>query len=277
MFLYKIEAAVSVMHIEQAIKKLLDRFFKEYNLPMPRIKIANNVASRWLGRCGYTPSVDKFNTTMEIQKRITNDEKTLDRILAHELIHHLNFIEKYAHPEHGEDNWKKYSQMKRIGFSDDPHGKQFKEWADKINMVMGKDYVTEKSDETYAVEIDKDFFVLLYPISKEKIGWAWTVRPSDEQKNVIKQKIMEGAKLFTARDSKFTSGAKIKKYGGFSVPTKTEFKEQLKEMYTSGKQAQPAWINTPMPLGLKDAEKFKSHYGKDLQEILKKDPLGILK
>lgn len=283
MFLYKVEAAVSVMEVEKSVKKFLDKFFKEYNLPVPRIKIVNNVGSKWLGRCGYNPGIDKNNSILEVQKRITGNENTLDRIIAHELIHHLDFMSKFAHPEHGDENWKKLNQMRRLGFSDDPHGKFFKEWAAKINAVMGKDYVTEKSDETYVVESDKDFFVLLYPLNKDlqKIGWAWTVRPSTDQQQVIKQKILEGAKLFLARDEKFTQGAKIKKYGGFSIPTKKEFQDQLKDMYTSGKSAEPAWLKTPMlthnnpPSSY--SEKFKAHYNKDLKDILDKDPLGVLK
>jgi predicted SprT family Zn-dependent metalloprotease len=278
MFLFKVEAAVSVMQVEHSIKKFLDKFFKEYNLPMPRIKIVNNVGSRWLGRDSYSPRVDKNNTVMEIQKRITGDEKTLDRVIAHELIHHYSFLVNFAHPEHGEDNWKKAAQKSRLGFKEDAHGKEFKEWADKINAVMGKDYVTEKSDESFVIESDKDFFILLSPVNKDlgKIGWAWTVRPSEEQKNVIKQKIMEGSKLFTSRDEKFTAGVKIKKYGGISVPIKKELQDELKEMYKSGKTAQPSWLTAPMSVS-KDAEKFKSHYGKDLENILKNDPLGVLK
>ena len=246
MFLYKVEAAVSVMQVEASIRKFLDRFFKEYNLPMPRIKIVNNVGSRWLGRDSYSPSVDKNNTTMEIQKRITGDEKTLDRVIAHELIHHWDFLTKFGHPEHGDDNWKKSHQMQRLGFSDDPHGKQFRDWADKINMVMGKDYVSEKSDETYTTTLDKDFFLLLYPLSKtstEKIGWSWCVRPSDEQKQVIRQRLTEGGRLFLSRDERYTQGAKIKKYGGFSVPTKKDLQDKVKELFTSGQQTKPTWLS----------------------------------
>ena len=235
MFLYKVECAVSVVHVEEVVKKFLNRFFKEYNLPMPRIKIVNNVGSKWLGRDSYIPKVDKSNTTLEIQKRITEDEKTLDRVVLHELIHHKDFIEKFTHPEHGESNYKKTAQLHKLGIKDDGHGKEFKEWADKINMVMGKDFVTEKSSDDYVITTNKEFFVLIYPVNKEKLGWAWTARPSPEQKEVIKEKITEGARLFTTKDAMFAKGAKLKKYGGWSIPREAD-KDKVKELYMSGKQ-----------------------------------------
>jgi len=278
MFLYKIEAAVSVMHVETSIKKFLDKFFKEYNLPMPRIKIVNRMTAGWLGRDVYEPRIDKNNTTMEIQKSITNDEKTLDRVIAHELIHHKDFITRYGHPEQGKENWDKHLTHRRLGFKSDGHGKEFQEWAAKINAVMGKDYVTEKSDTSYVVEITKDYFLLIMPTSKgaEQYGWAWALKPSTEQKSVIQNKIMEGGRLFMSRDERWMSGAKIKKYGGMSVPTKEDGKSALKDLYNSGKDIKPNW---PAPISkVSDFHtKMSQHYGKDMKEILEKDPLGVLK
>ena len=113
MFLYRVEAAISVMQVETSVKKYLDKFFKEYNLPIPRIKIVDSMTAKWLGRDVYDPKVDKSNTTMEIQKSILNDEKTLDRVLCHELIHHWDFVTKFGHPDTGEETWKRHNEGKK--------------------------------------------------------------------------------------------------------------------------------------------------------------------
>jgi len=280
MFLYRVEAAISVMQVETSVKKYLDKFFKEYNLPVPRIKIVNRMTAGWLGRDVYAPRIDKANTTLEIQKSITNDEKTLDRVICHELIHHWDFLSKFAHPEQGKENWDKHVTHKRLGFKSDGHGKEFQEWAAKINAVMGKDYVTEKSDTSYVVEITKDYFLLIMPINKSaqgQHGWAWALKPSTDQKAIIQQKIREdGGRLFMSRDERWLSGAKIKKYGGMSVPTKEDGKKALKELYDSGKDIKPNW---PSPISkVSDFhKKMVNHYGTEMKDILDKDPLGVLR
>ena len=237
MFLKKVEAAVSVMHVEEAIKKFLDKFFKEYSLPMPRIKIVNNVGSKWLGRCEYKPSVDPNNTTIQIQKRVTEDEKSLDRIIAHEIIHHWEFITRFTDPKTGAQERAKL----KLGLSRGGHGKDFYAWADKINSVYGKDYVTERSDESYVTTLEKDYFLLIVPADrfgyKGKLGWAWCTRPTEEMKQAIERRIIEnGAKLFKSKDDYFTKGAKIKKYGGISISSDASSQEKLQEIFKNGKE-----------------------------------------
>ena len=277
MFLLKVESAVSTSRIETIIKSYLNQFFKEYNLPMPRIKIVDRMTAGWLGRDVYNRQVDKNNTTMEIQKSITNDEKTLDRVIAHELIHHFTFLNNFAHPEKGEENWKSHVTKVKIGFKPDGHGKEFQEWAAKINAVKGADYVTEKSDASYVSEVTKDYYLLIVPLAKsaDKFGWMWSVRPSTEQKLVIQQKIMEGAKLLLSRDERFMTGARIKKYGGVSVPRDAETKKKLQDLFESGKDIKPNWQVTPKESTYHS--KMLNHYGKDMADILKNDPLGVLK
>lgn len=240
MFLQRVEAAVSVMHVERSVRKFLDKFFKEYDLPMPRIKIVNSITAHWLGRTSYTPRVDKNNTLLEIQKSITGDEKTLDRVIAHELIHHWQFITNFVHTGN-DDAWKNYQVRKKYGFKEEGHGKDFHEWAAKINAVMGKDYVTEKSDMSYVSEIDKEYFILITPLTSEKFGWSWTVRPSQEQKLAIQNKIMDKSKLFTTKDQRFLSGQRIKKYGAISVPRDKDTMEKLKNLYNSSQNIVPNW------------------------------------
>lgn len=269
---------MSAVQIEGLIKHLLTKFFSEIQLPMPIVKIVNNAVPKWLGRCVYTHNANENRSVIEIQKSIVNDEKTLDRVLCHELIHAVDFYKQYGHPEQGKENWDKHLTHRRLGFKSDGHGKEFQEWAAKINAVMGKDYVTEKSDTSYVVEVTKDYFLLIMPTSKgaEQYGWAWALKPSTEQKSVIQNKIMEGGRLFMSRDERWMSGAKIKKYGGMSVPTKEDGKNALKDLYNSGKDIKPNWPQTITKVS-DFHNKMKSHYGPEMEHILKNDPLGVLK
>jgi len=279
-FLTKVEAAVSVMHVEAAIRKFLDRFFKEYNLPMPRIKIVNQITSTWLGRTLYSRKVDLNNTTIEIQKRVTTDEKSLDRVIAHELIHHWEFLTKYGHPDVGEEIWKKMQAMRKYGIKPESHGKDFYDWAEKINSVMGKDYVTKESDMSYVTEIDKDFYVIILPATSGKFSYAWMVRPSkDQQIQAQKMMIEQKAKLFLTRDSRFTNGFKVKKYGPTGVPRDEDLQKTLKQMYETGKPVVPTWnkLITKISDFKEHHDKMVNHYGKDMENILKNDPLGVLK
>lgn len=279
MFLYKIEAAMSAVQIEGLIKHLLTKFFSEIQLPMPIVKIVNNAVPKWLGRCVYTHNANENRSVIEIQKSIVNDEKTLDRVLCHELIHAVDFYKQYGHPEQGQENWDKHVTHKRLGFTSDGHGQVFQEWAAKINAVMGKDYVTKESDASYVVEVTKEFFILVMPTSKnsEQYCYAWALKPSADQKAVIQQKMREeNARLFMSKDERWTHGVKVKKYSGLSVPKDEPSKKKLKDLYHSGEGIKPNW---PAPIAkISDFhKKMIDHYGTEMKDILDKDPLGVLK
>lgn len=277
MYSHKIEAAVSVMHVETSVKKYLDKFFKEYNLPVPRIKIVNSTTAKWLGRDIYDPKVDKNNTTIEIQKSITNDERTLDRVICHELIHHFVFVTKFGHPETGDEAWNQHNEANKLGFTADGHGVEFQKWADKINAVMGKDYVTKESDTSYVVDFTKEYFLLIMPTSKnsENYMYAWSLKPTSDQKEVILQKMRdENARLFMSKDERWTHGVKIKKYRPLSVPRDEPSKKKLKDLYHSGSGLKPNW---PAPISkLSDFhKKMVDHYGKDMKDLLEKKGINI--
>ncbi len=224
MFLIKVHAAVSVLHVEQSLKKILTKFFNKYKLPVPRIKIVDSSAN-WLGRTTFDPKIDKSNSTIEIQKRITEDEKSLDRVIAHELIHHWQFM---TYP----------SDEVKHSYKDthDGHGVDFHTWAQKINSVMGKDYVTEVSDTTYVEQIGKDYYLLIVPINKTTFGWAWSPLLTAEQKQVVNIQVANNARLFLSKDSRFLCGVKIKKDSKLSVPREKELMAELKNIYFTKKQ-----------------------------------------
>jgi len=242
MFLTRVEAAVSVMQVEASIRKIMKKFFGEYDLPMPRIKISNAITSKDLGQCRYVRG--DHTTLITIQKKIVDDGRTLDRILTHELVHHWEFLVLEQWRGKQPPDSKIARALQRYPNSRQSHGKPFLDWAAKINTVMGKDYVSVVSDSTYVISLDKDYFVLISPSPayNNRLMWSWAVRPSATQWQIIKFRIGEyKSKLFKTRDDRFMGGPRIKKGGVMAVPhTASEegkaMEAVLQEMYKSGKE-----------------------------------------
>ena len=62
--------------VKAVLHRLLDRFFREEKLPVPLIKVRDNIKSGWLGRTSWLRN-DPGNTTIEIQRSILDDLKTI--------------------------------------------------------------------------------------------------------------------------------------------------------------------------------------------------------
>jgi hypothetical protein len=215
-FKRKVQAAyivvVADVDVASRARKWLDKFFPEYSLPTPTIKLVRHTDPKWNGRTTYS-SKDPSTTTIELQKRILGDERSLDRVLVHELIHHVDFIVNK-------------------GGEGDAHGKFFKEQAERINAIMGEGYVTETSDASIVAE-DKlvDFYVLITPAyNKKGYMFAKALQPSPKQKKYIDQEVARGAKVVKSRDRKFLGRtADIGK--GWSVPKDDDWQDLLKRLY----------------------------------------------
>jgi hypothetical protein len=196
----------------------LRKYFRLSDISIPNFKIVNNPKSPWLGKCTYD-SKSPNTTTILVQKNILNDDKTRRRILLHELIHHVDFMQNKG----------------KINRSHKGHGEFFKRWATKINSIEGPHFVSEKSDITYIEEADQEFFVLILPIKSRQFGYAWTLRPNKEQKDVIQQALLQDGRLFKTKELRWTRGAKLGKDGRFSIPA-LEGQKELREIYEHGKR-----------------------------------------
>lgn len=229
----------SVGKVKGIVKEVQDKFFSEHNLPMPEIKIRDYTNVQWLGReiIRLKPLTGEILLhQLEIQKGIINDEETLKRVITHEMIHLWQNVTTDP---------KKLYTMHKLGLSNEGHGSEFRQYAEKINAIMGKDYVTENSDETYKVESTKEYYILIQPhtLSGEHrgYGWTWAARPSVAQKEMIKERQQEkNAKLFKIKEPRWLSGAPIKKYGGYSLPRAglnwEKDNKELEQIYNSGKE-----------------------------------------
>jgi len=90
----------------------------------PSIELRNNPRVDWVGRSdshagrpGHPPA-----TTIELQKRLFENDRFLERVIAHEMVHHRNYL---------------------AATEDEKHGAAFREGAARINAIMGPDFVVE--------------------------------------------------------------------------------------------------------------------------------------
>ena len=130
------------------------------------------VGSKWLGRSSWS-SKRPHTTLLELQQSILGDDRTLERVIAHEMIHHRDALAI-------SDN---EMALMRVGIKPESHGASFHEGAARINAVMGPGFVTTVSDKEYVhAPSHKKFLVLITPLSKDRLGWAWAARLGPEAK-----------------------------------------------------------------------------------------------
>lgn len=219
-FLKRLEQALALAHttttLQTLAKKLLKKYFRDLGpLPTPTFKIENNPKSRWLGRCEFNPKKPD-TTSIKIQRSILGDERTVRRVLAHELIHHVTFLKDPASAR-----------------TDKGHGALFQKLAAKINAIEGPNFVGKKSDETYVEQVDQDFYLLVQPIKPGTLGYGWAQRLSSEQKKLVTRYLKAGGRLFKSKDKRWTNGTTISE--SFSIP-RAAGQKLLKDIFDHGKR-----------------------------------------
>jgi hypothetical protein len=186
---------------------------------LPKIVVRNNLGSRWLGRLLWRHG---HQNVMEIQTSALVDEHTLERIVAHEMAHHVEFLEIT------EEDLARI----RIGIRPPEHGARWKELAHQINSAVGdSNFITETSDQAYVLAPEsKPYVILVAPIMSGSLGYAIGVRLSPKMQAYADRYIAnhEG-KLIKTTDPKWTNGPRIG--DGFAMPRDPEGKEKLKTLY----------------------------------------------
>jgi hypothetical protein len=211
-----------------AIEKLIDKHMGILGIrgmATPIIQLRDNVGSQWLGRTVYAPHKLPDTTTIQIQKNILSFPSTLERVVAHEIVHHRDFLKLTPNEK----------QLIKLGIKPSGHGPNFREGAAKINAVMGPDYVTVKSDQTYEIQqnTSREFYVFIRPAYGDNLGWSWASRISDDMKALISKN--SAGRLVKSSDPRWTVGVKLKRFGGMSLP-KGESEILLRQIYESAPQ-----------------------------------------
>ena len=120
----------------------------------------------------------------------------------------------------------------RLGIRPPEHGGKFRRLAEKVNDIMGPDFVTEKSDQSYALKNVKPFFVLVMPLHGGlRFGYAWAVRMTPNARSYAEKQAAAGGILVQTTDTRWAQGAKLGERRGISVPSSEADQAALKSMY----------------------------------------------
>lgn len=200
--------------------------------PAPRVSIVPpSVNRRWRGRCVWSPKAPE-STRLEVDQVVTGDARTLERIVAHETIHHTVFLTSKPILIPG----------RRALFPDGAHGPRFRAGAAKINAKMGPDFVTVTCGEELGhvfAPLERDLFVLVKPVGKS-FAWAWAAALSPKAECYCSKQIrFDGARLFRVRDRRFIGRAGTKIRHGFGLPRDPALVRELAALYHSGKEIDP--------------------------------------
>lgn len=221
--------------VAEKLDALIEKYMRILNIKgaKPAVRLRDNLGSRWLGRDIWRGS-EPTTTVMELQRSLLADDRELERVIAHEMVHHRDFLALSGSE----------IAMLRLGIRTPGHGDSFLRGAAIINAEMGNDFVTVKSD--YApISTGKKFYMLIAPIPGDRLGYAWGQRPSQRGMMWIQNKVAAGAKLIETTDISWTNGVRIGDKGLLSVPTKPDRAAALRDLYDNApplavRAAQPA-------------------------------------
>lgn len=197
----------------------------------PEIEIHNNLGSKWLGRCVF--NINRPTTTLiELQAKLFEDPRTLERVFAHEMCHHREAL--LLSPNDIARIARGYRQVLH-------HGDVFWEGSRIVNSVMGADFTIRTSDKNFVyAKNEKKFYVLIGPVPRKErsyewikqgvvvvrdleentiddLCWAWATRLTpqiSEQIEIVKAK---GGRLVMTSDERWANGPKIRLHGGMAV------------------------------------------------------------
>ena len=183
---------------------------------LPEFAIRDNLTSRWLGQYVHKPGQPN---RIQIQKRLLHDDRSLERIIAHEMAHHADI----TGPGHQYDRITK------------GHGPRWQSFADKINRVMGVDFVTVVSDASYVLAPEtKPYLLLIMRLSGGRIGYTVAMRLSGRMEQYLERHVIffpeMKHKIMTSRDPRWSEGRPI---GGRKVnlPRTPEEARDLEKLF----------------------------------------------
>ena len=183
----------------------------EGGLPTPELKVVNHTRPRWGGLCRW--ELGQPNTTIEIQKAVTADERSFRRILAHELCHHEQYLVHWS--GFTPQNFKFMTRL------EGGHGRVFRQIMDRWNAKHGKDFVTVTSDKDILQEYeDKPFFVFMQRYFGGRPMWQASLCLTDRQLRYISGKRQGDYRLVQTGDRRFIHAPVIGSGKGWQyVPT----------------------------------------------------------
>jgi hypothetical protein len=189
----------------------------------PDVVLRDNVGSPWLGRWTVKVRVNSSDRpVIEIQRRVLSDPRTLERVIAHEVVHHVDYLNMDPSD----------LELLKIGIRLPAHGDSFRHLASIVNARMGEGFVTEKSDKEYVVAPSgRRILLLIAPASHGRLGWQWATRLGPKALEWVQRRTAEDARLVEAVDDRWTYGPRIEAWKGWAIPPDEETANMLRELY----------------------------------------------
>jgi len=209
----------------QLLEGLVDKYAAMLGVSVkPDVELRDNLGSRWLGQTSWRAS-RPHTSVIALQRSIVPDPRTLERVVAHEMIHHRDFMRMPPSE----------LALVKLGIKPAGHGASFRQGAQLINSIMGPGFVTETSDQEYAVAASGKEYVVLVTLlitgAGHRLGWSWASRLGPSARAWSEKKVGEGSRLVTTKDPQWLRGPKIEKYGGYAIPKTVEQAEALRKLY----------------------------------------------
>jgi hypothetical protein len=191
----------------------------------PDVVLRDNVGSRWLAHWSVKVRANSSDRpVIEIQRSVLSDARTLERVVAHEVVHHVDYLNMDP----------REMELLKIGIRPPGHGESFRRLAAIVNERMGEDFVTEKSDREYVVAPSgRRILLLIAPTSRGRLGWQWATRLGPKASEWVKRKTAEDARLVEDYDDRWTRGPRIEAWKGWAIPPDEETANRLRELYES--------------------------------------------
>jgi len=207
--------------IDEYVAKYLDVLGFEGALPV--IKIVDRLSVPWLGQCEWSTRRPE-TTTIYLQKRILGDPDTLERVVAHEVVHHVEALSITVQE----------LALVKFGIRPPEHGQRFEELAALVNEAVGAGYVSRGSDESFVEAKTRPYLLLIMPpgsVVRDRWGYARAVKLGPKTKPRVERILArEPARLVYVDDPKWIKGPKIGE-GGYSVPRSDSEQAELADLY----------------------------------------------
>jgi len=219
--------------VREILTDYLNKFFADDHLPVPQIVLVRRMGKSWAARCAWHPRSPE-NTTIEVNVLQVASREKLEGYLAHELIHHWQYLTKDL------GRAPSLRLFRLLG-----HGRDFESKAQEINAVKGADFVQEFESEASEVEV-KEFTILVKEMKPGVLGFVVSNRLSARQKLMIQRYYLpHGWRLGHTKYYDFSTGAKIGS-GSYSMPITDKMSALLKDIYDT------ATANPELALAEKD-------------------------
>jgi predicted SprT family Zn-dependent metalloprotease len=162
-FTYELSNAEIDYNQVNKIRHLLGTDDKNFKSPV--FKINNKIPKGTLAFCDWPIGKNQVEIHLRSETLKYRDKTLINRVIAHELCHEAEFfmywLVKFTNEfDSDEDNsparlkrlYKKWcDELKEA----DKHGEEFQKFADKVNSLIGPNYVTKTSDETYDTSLKR--------------------------------------------------------------------------------------------------------------------------